>query len=267
MATSNRTRGTTFAEYVKLKEKHEQNIKKVISAFRGDRFERSLTRPGIAPARKLRQFSGRTLPCVLNGCRNRSKVGTLFRETADAYVATCGHPTNPCARRVEVKKKRVRSLTEVLSELEAQIRDANASISRAHLEYAYGDGAEDPIAAFEEAYTALRESRKRYEAIVPMYAGYYQYRNFDEETSSLSSEIEDAMREVRRLLSADRPADADVREAVALHVGTLLPKTKRLRDIYTPIRDVAVKYDSKNNIELVECVRRYVRAEDLQVKA
>lgn len=267
MATANRTRGATFAEYVNLKEKHEQNVKKIMSAFRGDRIERSLTRPGIAPARKLRQFRGRTLPCVLSGCQNRSKVGTLFRETADAYVATCGHPTNPCSRRVEVKKRRARPLTEVLSELENQIRDANASISRAHLDYAYGDGGEGPIAAFEAAYAALRDGRKRYEAAVPMYAGYYQYRNFDEETSTLVSEIEYAMREVRRLLAADRPADGDVREAVALHASTLLPKTKRLREIYTPIRDVAVKYDSKNNIELVECVRRYVRAADLEVKA
>lgn len=267
MATANRARGATFAEYVKLKEKHEQNIKKIMSAFRGDRIERSLTRPGIAPARRLRQFSGRTLPCVLGGCQNRSRIGTIFRETAEAYVAMCGHPTNPCAKRVEVKKRRVQPLTDVLSELESQIRDANAAISRAHLDYAYGDGGEGSIAAFEEAFSALRDGRKRYDVVVPMYAGYYQYRNFDEEISSLVSEIEDAVQEVRRLLAADRPTDADVREAVALHVGTLIPKTKRLRDIYAPIRHVDVKYDSKKNIELVECVSRYVRAEDLEVKA
>ena len=118
---------------------------------------------------------------------------------------------------------------------------------------------------YEARKKELSVLRARYEEVLARYTSFVKYAAHADRVSELSTKVAAGLADVRRLLGGERPSDADVKEAVAIHTSTLYPSAKGMREIHRPDDVVRASNDSKGNILSVRRVYGPYMAEDLEV--
>lgn len=188
---SRRATASTFSNYVQLKETHEKRVAKIMSGYKSD--------ASMHLSDKKTSYRNRRLACAK--CDKKSRLGTIFTETAEAYEARCGHEDAPCSLNLRVEKKSRRSLFDVMREAHAGYRLANTRLLALQMDSTFELGAESEIL---NTYGTLKEEMDRYvkayRECVEQYNGYVHRMHTAEREADISEEMERGLADIDALL-------------------------------------------------------------------
>lgn len=249
----------TLQEYIKYKTLHEQQIARIMSAFKSDRNRYETRREYIKS--KKESFHNRRIKCV----KCKKFGGTIFKETKDKYEAKCGNARSPCDLNIVIKKDKKRLIFGVLTELENDIQEKGETMLAYQMDYVYGIRSEEGILDdFDRLKREMQNARKIYEGLLTNYRSYLQYRKHDENIIKYRDELEKGIEEMKELLSKN-PNDRDLEEATRIYENNVMVNIEALRNIYTPFSYINKDVDSFGNIKLLEYKYVPYRYEDLEV--